>query len=134
MYITRRERFSSAHKLFNENISNDDNDKLFGKCHKLHGHNYELFITVTGTINKISGFVIDLKDLKQIIQNKVIIKLDHQYINEVDFMKNTITTTENLCLAIWNELDQPIKQLGGKLYKVKIKETENNYFEYFGEK
>lgn len=132
MYITRRERFSSAHKLFNENISNDDNERLFGKCYELHGHNYELFITVTGTINKISGFVIDLKDLKQIIQNKIIVKLDHQYINEVDFMKNTITTTENLCLAIWNELDQPIKQLGGKLYKVKIKETENNYFEYFG--
>jgi 6-pyruvoyltetrahydropterin/6-carboxytetrahydropterin synthase len=83
MYITRRERFSSAHRLLNTNIADNDNNKLFGKCYQLHGHNYELFVTVTGPINKISGFVIDLKDLKQIIKNKVINKLDHQYINEV---------------------------------------------------
>tara|TARA_Y100000994_G_scaffold124696_1_gene102324 strand:- start:5157 stop:5558 length:402 start_codon:yes stop_codon:yes gene_type:complete len=132
MYITRRERFSSAHKLNNNNLSNEDNDKLFGKCYKLHGHNYELFVTVTGTVSKISGFVIDIKDLKQIIHNKVISKLDHNYINDVDFMQNKIATTENLCLSIWAELEEPIRQLGGQLYKIKIMETENNYFEYFG--
>jgi len=132
MYITRRERFSSAHKLNNNNLSNEDNNKLFGKCYKLHGHNYELFVTVTGTVSKISGFVIDIKDLKQIIHNKVINKLDHNYINDVDFMHNKIATTENLCLSIWSELEEPIRQLGGQLYKIKIMETENNYFEYFG--
>ena len=132
MYITRRERFSSAHKLNNNNLSNEDNDKLFGKCYKLHGHNYELFVTVIGTVSKISGFVIDIKDLKQIIHNKVISKLDHNYINDVDFMQNKIATTENLCLSIWAELEEPIRQLGGQLYKIKIMETENNYFEYFG--
>jgi len=132
MYITRRERFSSAHKLNNNNLSNEDNDKLFGKCYQLHGHNYELFVTVTGTVSKISGFVIDIKDLKQIIHNKVISKLDHNYINDVDFMQNKIATTENLCLSIWAELEEPIRQLGGQLYKIKIMETENNYFEYFG--
>ena len=132
MYITRRERFNSAHKLNNNNLSNEDNDKLFGKCYKLHGHNYELFVTVTGTVSKISGFVIDIKDLKQIIHNKVISKLDHNYINDVDFMQNKIATTENLCLSIWAELEEPIRQLGGQLYKIKIMETENNYFEYFG--
>ena len=132
MYITRRERFSSAHKLNNNNLSNEDNDKLFWKCYKLHGHNYELFVTVTGTVSKISGFVIDIKDLKQIIHNKVISKLDHNYINDVDFMQNNIATTENLCLSIWAELEEPIRQLGGQLYKIKIMETENNYFEYFG--
>ena len=132
MYITRRERFSSAHKLNNNNLSNEDNDKLFGKCYKLHGHNYELFVTVTGAVSKISGFVIDIKDLKQIIHNKVISKLDHNYINDVDFMQNKIATTENLCLSIWAELEEPIRQLGGQLYKIKIMETENNYFEYFG--
>ncbi len=133
MYITRRERFCSAHKLVNNSLSEEDNQKLFGKCYNLHGHNYELFITVTGNINKISGFIIDMKDLKQIIQNRVIKKLDHNFINEIDFMKDTITTTENLCLNIWKELEEPIKQLGGKLYKIKIQETENNFFEYFGE-
>jgi 6-pyruvoyltetrahydropterin/6-carboxytetrahydropterin synthase len=132
MYITRRERFNSAHKLNNNNLSNEDNDKLFGKCYKLHGHNYELFVTVTGAVSKISGFVIDIKDLKQIIHNKVISKLDHNYINDVDFMQNKIATTENLCLSIWAELEEPIRQLGGQLYKIKIMETENNYFEYFG--
>jgi len=132
MYITRRERFSSAHKLNNNNLSNEDNEKLFGKCYKLHGHNYELFVTVTGTVSKISGFIIDIKDLKQVINNKVISKLDHNYINDVDFMRNKIATTENLCLSIWSELEEPIRQLGGQLYKIKIIETENNYFEYFG--
>ena len=134
MYITRRERFCSAHRLINNNLSEDDNQKLFGKCYNLHGHNYQLFVTVTGSISTISGFIIDIKDLKQIINNKIIKKLDHQNINEVDFMQDKITTTENLCVAIWQELVEPIKQLGGELYKIEIRETENNYFEYFGEK
>ena len=63
MYITRRERFSAAHKLVNKNISDSNNDKLFGKCYQLHGHNYELFVTVTGKINTKTGMIIDLKDL-----------------------------------------------------------------------
>ena len=134
MYITRRERFCSAHRLINNNLSEDDNQKLFGKCYNLHGHNYQLFVTVTGSISTISGFIIDIKDLKQIINNKIIKKLDHQNINEVDFMQDKITTTENLCVAIWQELVEPIKQLGGELYKIEIRETENNYFEYFGKK
>ena len=120
MYITRRERFSSAHRLVNNNLSEDDNKKLFGKCYELHGHNYEIFVTVTGNTKKISGFIIDIKDLKQIIQNKVISKLDHNYINDVDFMKDKIATTENLCSCIWDEIEGPIQQLGGKLYKIKI--------------
>lgn len=132
MYITRRERFSSAHKLQNHNLSEEDNVKLFGKCNDFHGHNYELFVTVTGSISQVSGFIIDIKDLKKIIENKVINKLDHKYINDVDFMQDKIATTENLCISIWNEIKEPIRQLGAKLYKIKISETENNYFEYFG--
>ena len=132
MYITRRERFSSAHKLVNKNISDSNNDKLFGKCHQLHGHNYELFVTVTGKINTKTGMIIDLKDLKKIIKEKVTSKIDHNYINDVSFMKNKITTTENLCIQIWKELSKPIKSMGSKLYKIRIHETENNYFEYYG--
>jgi len=132
MYITRRERFCSAHRLFNNNLSDNDNQKLFGKCYNLHGHNYELFVTVTGNINPKSGFIVDMKDLKSIMKNKIIEKLDHNNINSVDFMQNKIATTENLCLSIWNEIKEPIEKLGGKLYKIKITETENNYFEYFG--
>ena len=132
MFITRRELFSAAHRLKNDKLDKNRNKKLFGKCYNLHGHNYELYVTVTGEINKNSGFIIDLKDLKKIIQEKVIKKLDHNFINDVDFMRNKITTTENLCLQIWKELQNPIKLLGGKLHKIKIKETKNNYFEYYG--
>ena len=132
MYITRRERFSSAHKLQNTNLSKEDNEKLFGKCNGLHGHNYELFVTISGDIKPHSGFIVDLKDLKKIIQEKIIDKLDHNYINDVDFMQDKISTTENLCIQIWNELKEPIELLGAKIYKIKITETENNYFEYFG--
>tara|TARA_B100001250_G_C19616310_1_gene707330 strand:- start:387 stop:797 length:411 start_codon:yes stop_codon:yes gene_type:complete len=133
IYITRRERFSSAHQLINPKLDIETNKKLFSKCHNLHGHNYELFVTVSGKTNKNSGFVIDLKDLKELVQKKIIQKLDHHILNEVDFMKNKITTTENLCLCIWEELELPIQKLGGNLHKLKITETENNYFEYFGE-
>ncbi len=132
MFITRRERFSSAHKLINPTLSNKENQDVFGKCFNIHGHNYELFVTVTGSINRKSGFVMDLKDLKALIHTKIINKLDHKYINEVPFMTGRISSTENLCIAIWEELEEPIKNLGGKLYKIKITETENNYFEYFG--
>ena len=132
MYITRRERFASAHNLVNTQLTKEDNMKLFGKCYNIHGHNYELFVTVTGHIKKTSGFVMDLKDLKEIIRNKVINKLDHNNINDIDFMKGKITTTENLCIAIWNEISEPISKLGAQLYKIKIKETENNSFEYLG--
>ena len=134
MYITRRERFSSAHRLINENLTANENKNLFKKCYEMHGHNYELFVTVCGEINKKSGFIIDLKDLKKIIQEKVIQKLDHNYINNVDFMKEKIPTTENLCVQIWKQIQPAVKILGAKLYCIKISETENNYFEYFGEK
>lgn len=133
MYITRRERFAAAHRLINHKISDEDNQNLFGKCYNLHGHNYELFVTVCGNVNATSGFIIDLKDLKKIIKDKIIKKLDHNYLNDVDFMKGKLTTTESLCIQIWKELDHPVKLLGAKLYKIKITETENNSFEYFGD-
>ena len=132
MYITRRECFSSAHRLCNQNLDEKNNQKLFGKCYDIHGHNYELFVTVTGKVQKKSGFVIDLKDLKKVIQKNIIEKLDHNMINDVDFMKGQIATTENLCIAIWNQLYKPVQQLGATLYKIKINETENNTIEYFG--
>ncbi len=132
MYITRRERFSAAHKLENKNLTDQENSNLFTKCNTLHGHNYQLFVTISGDIKPHSGFIVNLKDLKKIIREKIIDKLDHNYINDVDFMHNQISTTENLCIQIWKELQEPIDLLGAKLYKIKITETENNSFEYFG--
>jgi 6-pyruvoyltetrahydropterin/6-carboxytetrahydropterin synthase len=135
IYITRRERFNAAHKLFREDWSDEKNREVFGKCSNVnwHGHNYELFVTVKGEINKETGFVIDLKELKEIINMNVIDKLDHRNVNmDVDFMKGKLASTENLAIAIWNELSDKIKQKGAQLHCIKLYETENNFVEYYG--
>lgn len=135
IYITRRERFNAAHKLWNKNWDENKNLEVFGKCSNpnWHGHNYELFVTVKGTVDKETGYLIDLKDLKRIINNKIIDKMDHKNINlEVDFMKNIMASTENICIGIWDQLYQEIKQLGAELHCVKLIETENNYAEFYG--
>jgi 6-pyruvoyltetrahydropterin/6-carboxytetrahydropterin synthase len=135
IFITRRERFNAAHKLYREDWSVEKNNDTFGKCANpnWHGHNYELFVTIKGGINPETGFVIDLKDLKKIIIANVIDPLDHKNINlDVDFMKGKLASTEILALEIWNQLDLPIKQLGVALHRIKLFETENNYVEYFG--
>jgi 6-pyruvoyltetrahydropterin/6-carboxytetrahydropterin synthase len=135
IYLTRRERFCSAHRMFREDWSDEENYKVFGKCSNpnWHGHNYVLWVTVKGDPSAENGFVINMNTLKDIILMTVINKLDHKNINlEVDFMKGRIATTENLALAIWNELKQPVENEGAVLHCVKIEETENNSIEYYG--
>ncbi len=135
MYITRRERFNAAHKLYREDWDQAKNTETFGKCANpnWHGHNYELFVTIKGEINPETGFVIDLKDLKSIILSRVIDQLDHKNINlDVDFMKDKLASTEVLAVAIWDQLKQPIAAHGAELHSIKLYETENNFVEYFG--
>lgn len=135
MYVTRREVFSASHRLYNTNFSDEENDACFGKCNNLngHGHNYILEVTVAGEVDPQTGYVIDLKKLKKIIRENVIVKLDHKNLNlDVDFLKDKIPTAENIAYGIWNELVDKIPS--GKLYSIKISETENNYVEYKGEK
>lgn len=136
MYITRRERFNAAHKLYRDEWTLEENERIFGKCSNpnWHGHNYELFVTVRGTINPKTGFLIDLKLLKSIIETHVIEKLDHRNINlDVDFMKGKMASTEVLAMAIFEELKAPIEDHGVTLHAIRLHETENNYVEYFGE-
>jgi 6-pyruvoyltetrahydropterin/6-carboxytetrahydropterin synthase len=136
IYITRRERFSSAHKLSNENWSDEKNLATFGKCSNAnwHGHNYELLVTLAGEVNPETGFVVNLSDVSKILKAKVIDKIDHKNLNlDVDFLKGVMTSTENLAIAIWNEILADIERLGCKLYSIKISETENNIVEYKGE-
>jgi len=136
VYITRRERFTAAHRLFREDYSDKKNLEIFGKCSNpnWHGHNYQLFVTVKGDINPATGFLINLVELKKIVHHKIIDKVDHKNLNlEVDFMKDKITSTEMLTIAIWNELEQEINEMGAQLHCVKISETENNSAEYYGE-
>ena len=106
----------------------------FGKCSNpnWHGHNYTLEVVVAGNVDPATGFVIDLKKLKDIIIEHVISKVDHKNLNiDTDFMKGLNPTSENIVVAIWNQLKDKIPS--GKLFSVKLYETENNYFEYRGE-
>lgn len=135
VYVSRRERFSSAHKLWNDKLSDKENDEVFDKCAypNYHGHNYELIVTVKGKINEKTGYVFDLKKLSRLLKEKVIYKLDHRNLNiDVDFLKGKITTAENISVAIWNEIAPFIKEEGCELHKIKVIETENNYVEYYG--
>jgi 6-pyruvoyltetrahydropterin/6-carboxytetrahydropterin synthase len=134
VYLTRRETFAAAHRLFKPGLSDEDNFKLFGKCSNpnWHGHNYTLEITVVGSVDSETGFVLDIKKLKEIIFENVISKVDHKNLNiDTEFMRNIIPTSENITIAIWNQLQNKIP--AGKLFSVKLYETENNYFEYKGE-
>lgn len=135
IYITRRERFNAAHKLFKEGWTDAQNAEVFGKCSNpnWHGHNYEILVTVKGNINPETGFVIDLKFLSKLIKEKVIDKLDHRNINlDVDFMAGKMASTEVLAIAIWEQLEEPIQQEGCNLHSVRLYETENNFVDYFG--
>ena len=136
MYVTRRERFNAAHKLWNESWSEEKNFEVFGKCanQNWHGHNFELFVTVKGAPDPETGFVMDLKDLSALVNKLVIDQLDHKNLNlDVPFMKGKMASTENLAVAIWNQLEGPIRQQNAQLHSLKLYETENNYVEYFGD-
>ena len=136
VHITRRERFSSAHKLSRSDWSLEKNYATFGKCSNpnWHGHNYVLWVTVAGEPSPETSFVTDLSELSRIIKANVIDQLDHKNIDlDVPFMKGRYSSTENLAIAIWEQLEAPIKALGVALRTVKVEETENNYVEYHGE-
>lgn len=135
IFITRRERFNAAHRLFKPEYSDDQNLQVFGKCSNpnWHGHNYTLFVTIKGEVNPDTGFLVNLKDLSAIIDTRIIEKLDHRNINlEVDFMEGKLASTENLAIGIWNELSNPVTKIGATLHSIKLYETENNFVEYLG--
>ncbi|MDX9751832.1 MAG: 6-carboxytetrahydropterin synthase [Flavobacteriales bacterium] len=134
--ITRRERFSAAHKLSRPDWSLEKNLAVFGKCANpnWHGHNYELWVTVKGEPSPETGFVVDLSELSRIINDRVVRHVDHKNIDlDVDFMQGRHSSTENLAIAIWERLQGPVEALGCKLHSVKLQETENNVAEYHGQ-
>jgi 6-pyruvoyltetrahydropterin/6-carboxytetrahydropterin synthase len=137
IFITRRERFNAAHRLFRDDWDDRKNLEVFGKCSNpnWHGHNYELFVTVKGEVDPQLGYLIDLKDLSELIREVIVDKLDHKNVNiEVEFMRGRMASTENLAMAIWGQLEKPVQEMGAILHCVKLCETENNYAEYYGEK
>ena len=137
LYLTRREQFSAAHKLWRAEWTEKKNLEIFGKCANpnWHGHNYQLFVTVKGNPDLKTGFVINMKELSSIINECIIDKVDHKNLNlDVDFMEGVMTTTENLASRVWDQLEEIINETGCKLHKIKIVETENNFIEYYGAK
>ena len=135
VYIIRKEHFNAAHKLWRNDWSDEKNEEIFGKCanKNWHGHNFNLIVTVKGTPNPETGFVINLKDLSKIIKTEVVDIFDHKNLNlDVDCMKDILASTENMVIKIWEILEQPIFNAGGILAKIRLEETENNFVEYFG--
>ena len=128
--VTRRETFNAAHRLYNKNWTDEKNLSVFGKCSNanFHGHNYQLFVSVTGEIDKDTGYVIDLDILKNIIRTEIIELLDHKNLNlDVEAFRDTNPTAENIALFIFKTLKMKLDshyQLSVKLY-----ETENNIAE-----
>ena len=131
--VTRRMHFNAAHRVHNPALSDAENQALFGKCNNpnWHGHNYMLDVSVTGPIDEKTGYVMDLGQLKAVVNREVIDKADHKNFNlEVDFMHDVIPTTENIIVAIWRVLEPRIAP--AKLTRLVLWETPNNYVEYDG--
>lgn len=136
IYVTRKVHFNAAHKLWNPKWSVEKNTEVFGPCsnENWHGHNYVLEVTVAGIPNPETGYVIDLKELRDILDVNVLSKVDHKNLNlDVDFMHGVIASSENFAVKIWNQIEQHINNSHRKLYSVKLFETERNFVEYKGE-
>ena len=131
--VTRRLRFNAAHRVHNPQLSEAENSRLFGKCNNpnWHGHNYTLDVSVDGDIDPKTGYVCDLSQLKKIVEREIVDIVDHKNFNlDVPFMKDVIPTSENIIVAFWNILAPRVKP--GKLARLVLWETENNYVEYDG--
>jgi len=134
VYLTRKTHFAAAHRLFNPNFSDEKNKETFGLCSNpnYHGHNYNLEVTVEGEPDPETGYVIDLKYLKKVLNENIIRHVDHKNLNlEVDFLEDINPTVENLCIAFWKRLKDQIPS--GKLHSIKLYESERNLVEYRGE-
>ena len=132
--VTRRLQFNAAHRVHNPELSDEENTRLFGKCNNpnWHGHNYTLDVSIRGPIDPRTGYVVDLGALKRIVMERVVDKADHRNFNiDVPFMAGVIPTTENIIVAIWRELAPAITH--GKLVRLVLWETPNNYVEYTGD-
>ncbi len=137
LYLTRRETFNAAHKLHVAEWSDEENRSVFGKCsnRNWHGHNYELFVTVAGQPDPVTGFVMDAKLLSNIMKEEIVDQVDHQNFNlDVSWVpKNIQPTTENLLVLFWKQIEERVNNAGkAKLYSIRLHETENIYAEYFG--
>ena len=134
VYLTRKAEFSASHYYHNPGLSPEENLRLFGKCNNPHGHghNYTLEVTVKGKVDPRSGFVVDLKELKDILEREVLTAMDHRFLNkEVPEFLHAIPTTENLAIAIWKRLCPKLER--AELHRVRVYETPDLFADYYGE-
>ena len=132
--VTRRLNFNAAHRLHNPALSEQENRELFGLCNSpnWHGHNYRLDVSVAGEVDERTGYVIDLKILRDLVEAHLIDKMDHKNLNvDVDFLRAVNPTAENIVVACWRVLEPAVKPAA--LTKLRLWETDNNYVEYEGE-
>jgi len=126
--VGRRESFNAAHQLYDPDLSDEDNQRLFGKCANLHGHNYVLEVVVAGEVDQATGYVMDLKVLAKIIGRQIIQDVDHRNLNtDVAWLKGRVPTAENLAEAIWERLQPELPD--GLLRSVRVWETDKNWAE-----
>jgi 6-pyruvoyltetrahydropterin/6-carboxytetrahydropterin synthase len=134
IYVTRKSTFSAAHRLYNPTFTDERNDAVFDKCNNLwgHGHNYVLEVTVKGLPDPETGYVIDLKELKDILDDAIIQKVDHKHLNhDVEFLFGIIPTVENLCVVFWDQLRNRLPS--GELHRIRVYESDQNVADYYGE-
>ena len=133
IFITRKHEFSASHRLYNPDFSDEKNAATFRLCNNPngHGHNYVLEVTLSGEVCEDTGMVFDLKELKKLTTLEIIDKVDHKNLNvDVDYLKGLIPTAENLAIKFWEVLEPKITK--GRLYEIKLYESERNYVVYRG--
>lgn len=134
VYVSRKVHFSASHRLFNPNFTDEKNEAIFDKCNNLngHGHNYTLEVTVRGIPDPLTGYVIDLKLFRDILEHKIIDKVDHKHLNyDVDFLEGIIPSAENVAVQFWGIIKDNLPI--GELHSLKLFESDSNFVEYFGE-
>ncbi|TAG55442.1 MAG: 6-carboxytetrahydropterin synthase [Cytophagales bacterium] len=136
VYVSRKEHFNAAHRLFNAAWTDEKNEEVFGKCSNeyYHGHNFEIIVTVKGNPNPETGFVIDMKVLGDIMKREIVELVDHKNINlQVEIFKNKIPSCEIMVIEFWNILEKELKKVSEcKLHYIKLIETNKNFVEYYG--
>ncbi|MFM8771802.1 MAG: 6-pyruvoyl trahydropterin synthase family protein [Candidatus Kapaibacterium sp.] len=134
IYVTRKASFSAAHRLYNPTFSDERNEAVFDKCNNPlgHGHNYVMEVTVKGLPDPLTGYVIDLKRLKDLLDEFIVDKVDHKHLNyDVDFLRGIIPTVENLSVLFWQQIEHRLPS--GQLHCIKVYESDQNMAEYFGD-
>ena len=132
LQITKQYKFCAAHKYWNNKWDEKQNKRIFDEDIKVHGHNYDLYVTIKGPIDNESGFIINLKDINSIVNEKVISVLDHSMIQDNPWFQDKQPSTENIVVFIWNQISSEIN-LPARLHCIKLRETGTIFTEYFGE-